>query len=48
MAHEHINPINNLITIIKYNFKNYSESFLPFKFVSTNLNLMYNIVIFKE
>ena len=48
MAHEHINPIKNLITIIKYNFKNYSESFLPFKFASTNLNLMYNIVIFKE
>lgn len=47
MAHEHINPIKNLISIIKYNFKNYSESFLPFKFRSTNLNLMYNIVIFK-
>ena len=47
MAHEHINPIKNLISIIKYNFKNYSESFLPFKLRSTNLNLMYNIVIFK-
>lgn len=48
MAHEHINPIKNLISIIKYNFKNYSESYLPFKFRSTNLNLMYNIVIFKQ
>jgi len=47
MAHEHINSIQNLISILKYNFNNYSESFIPFKLRSSNLNLMYNIIIYK-
>ena len=47
MAHEHINPIQNLKAILIYNFVNFADSFLPFKIRSINLNLMYNIVIKK-
>lgn len=47
MAHEHINSIQNLTAILKYNFLNYIDSFLPFRVRSINLNLMYNIVIKK-
>jgi SAM-dependent methyltransferase len=48
MSHEHINSINNLICILKYNFKNYKECFIPFRLIkSSNFNLMYNIVIIK-
>jgi len=47
MAHEHINSIQNLTAILKYNFLNYKDSFLPFRIRSINLNLMYNIVISK-
>jgi SAM-dependent methyltransferase len=47
MAHEHINSIQNLTAILKYNFLNYKDSFLPFRIRSINLNLMYNIVVSK-
>ena len=47
MAHEHINSIQNLKAILKYNFDNFIDSFLPFKIRSINFNLMYNIVITK-
>jgi SAM-dependent methyltransferase len=47
MALEHINPIQNLIAILKYNFVNFRDSFLPFRVRSINLNLMYNIVVSK-
>ena len=47
MAHEHINSIQNLIAILKYNFSNFKETFLPFRVKSINFNLMYNIVVTK-
>jgi SAM-dependent methyltransferase len=47
MAHEHINSIQNLTAILKYNFLHYKDSFLPFRIRSINLNLMYNIVVSK-
>jgi len=47
MASEHVNSVQNLINIIKYNFPNYSDQFLPFRIRSINLNLMYNIIIYK-
>jgi SAM-dependent methyltransferase len=47
MANEHINSIQNLLSILKYNFSNYKDSFLPFRIRSINLNLMYNIVVSK-
>jgi SAM-dependent methyltransferase len=47
MSCEHVNSIQNLINILKYNFLNYSDQFLPFRVRSINLNLMYNIIIYK-
>ena len=50
IAIEHVNSIFNLISILKYNFKNYiiSEEFLPFKFLKcADCNLFYNITIVK-
>ena len=47
MANEHINSIQNLLYILRYNFLNYKDSFLPFRIRSINLNLMYNIVVSK-
>lgn len=47
MASEHVNSVQNLINIIKYNFPNSSDQFLPFRIRSINLNLMYNIIIYK-
>lgn len=47
-AIEHINSIYNLISIIKYNFKNkLIEDYLPFKLKSADTNLFYNVHIFK-
>lgn len=50
IATEHVNSIFNLISILKYNFKNFFfiEQFLPFKFLkSADLNLFYNFTIVK-
>jgi|688.fasta_scaffold245700_2 phosphatidylethanolamine/phosphatidyl-N-methylethanolamine N-methyltransferase len=47
MAHEHINSIQNLTAILKYNFSNFRDTFLPFRIKSINFNLMYNIVVSK-
>jgi SAM-dependent methyltransferase len=47
MSCEHVNSIQNLINIVKYNFLNYSDQFLPFRVRSINFNLMYNIIIYK-
>jgi|688.fasta_scaffold537531_2 phosphatidylethanolamine/phosphatidyl-N-methylethanolamine N-methyltransferase len=47
MAHEHINSIQNLIVLLKYNFSNFTDTFLPFRIKSINFNLMYNIVVTK-
>ena len=47
MAHEHINSVQNLTSILKYNFLNFRDSFLPFRIRSFNFNLMYNIIVSK-
>ena len=47
-AIEHINSIYNLVSIIRYNFKNkVKENFLPFKIKIVDLNLFYNVHIIK-
>lgn len=48
MAHEHVNSIQNLIAILKYNFPIYEESYLPLRIPSINFNLMYNIILNKK
>ena len=48
-ATEHVNSIFNLHSIIKYNYQNIlEESFLPFRVRSFDLNLFYNIHIYKD
>jgi len=49
MALEHINPINNLISIIEYFFENKKIQYWPFKIKITDINLFYiaNIVVEK-
>ena len=48
LATEHINSIFNLISLIRYNFKNQiDESFLPFKISLVDINLFYNVHITK-
>ena len=43
-----VNSIFNLISIIRYNFKNsIEEKFYPFKIKSADLNLFYNVQIYK-
>ena len=47
-ATEHVNSIFGLISIIKYNYKNsIREFYLPFKIKSADLNLFYNVHIYK-
>ena len=47
-ATEHINSIFNLISLIRYNFKNQIEEyFLPFKIKLVDVNLFYNVHITK-
>lgn len=41
MAREHINPINNLVNIIRYYFENYDEKWYPFRLPSIDINLFY-------
>ena len=48
-ATEHINPIFNLISIIRYNYKNaIEEHFYPLRIKSADLNLIYNVHISKK
>ena len=48
-ATEHINSIFGLISIIKYHFKNeIIEDYLPFKIKMPDLNIFYNVHIFKK
>ena len=48
-ATEHINSIFNLMSIIKYHFKDQiEESFLPFKIKLVDINLFYNVHITKS
>ena len=47
-ATEHVNSIFNLIAIIRFNYKNsIEEHFYPLKIKSTDLNLIYNVHIYK-
>ena len=47
-AVEHVNSIFNLIAIIRFNYKNsIEEHFYPFKIKSSDLNLIYNVHIYK-
>ncbi len=47
-ATEHVNSIFNLISLIRYNFKNQiQENFLPFKIKLVDINLFYNVHITK-
>lgn len=47
-ATEHVNSIFNLISIIRYNCKNsIEEHFYPLKIKSSDLNLIYNVHIYK-
>lgn len=48
-ATEHVNSIFGLIAIIKYHFRNsIVENYLPFKIKLPDLNLFYNVHIFKK
>ena len=48
LATEHVNSIFNLMSLIKYHFKDQIvESFLPFKIKLVDLNLFYNVHITK-
>jgi SAM-dependent methyltransferase len=48
LATEHINSIFNLISLIRYNYKNQiKENFLPFKIKLIDLNLFYIVHITK-
>jgi len=48
LATEHINSIFNLISLIRYNYKNQiKENFLPFKIKLVDLNLFYIVHITK-
>ena len=47
-ATEHVNSIFNLISIIRFNYKNsYEEHFYPFKIKMSDINLFYNVHIYK-
>jgi len=48
-ATEHVNSIFNLISLIRYNFKGkIEENFYPLKIKSADLNLFYNVQIYKN
>ena len=47
-ATEHVNSIFNLISIIRYNYKgSIEESYYPLKIKSPDLNIIYNVHIYK-
>ena len=41
MAREHINPINNLVALLRYYFPERQESWAPLRIPSMDLNLFY-------
>lgn len=48
MAREHVNPINNLVSFVRYYFGNdLKEKWLPFKVASMDLNLFYVVHVRK-
>ncbi len=48
IAREHVNPINNSVTFIRYYFPKLKESWLPMKIPSIDLNLFYVANITKD
>ena len=48
-ATEHVNSIFNLISIIRFNYKDtIEEHFYPMRFKSADINLFYNVHIYKS
>ena len=48
-ATEHVNSIFNLISIIRFNYKkSIEEQFLPFRLKLIDINLFYNVHIYKD
>ena len=45
MAREHINPINNLVSFVRYYFSDVRENWLPMRIPSIDLNLFYIVHI---
>jgi len=45
MAREHVNPIGNLCSLIRYHFENIRELWWPLRIPSTDLNLFYLVHI---
>ena len=47
MAREHINPINNLVSFIRYYFPSVEENWLPCRIPSIDINLFYIVHVQK-
>jgi ubiquinone/menaquinone biosynthesis C-methylase UbiE len=45
VAREHVNPIGNLVSIIRYHFENIRELWWPLRLPSTDINLFYEVHI---
>ena len=41
MAREHVNPLNNLVSLVRYYFNDINEQWLPLRVPSMDLNLFY-------
>lgn len=48
MAREHVNPINNLVYLLRYYFDDYTEKWWPLRLPSMDLNLIYTVNIRKR
>ena len=48
MALEHKNSIQNLLSILKYQFEEIQEIYLPFRLKLININLMCNVIVRKN
>lgn len=47
MAREHVNPIGNLVALIRHYFRNRREIWWPFRIPSVDLNLIYTVNVWK-
>jgi len=48
VAREHVNPINNLVALIRYYFEQYDEKWRPFRLPIIDINLIYAVNIWKQ
>jgi ubiquinone/menaquinone biosynthesis C-methylase UbiE len=48
IAREHVNPINNLVALIRYYFEKYDETWWPFRLPIIDINLVYAVNIWKQ